>query len=75
MGLYQFNNNLNSYMMEEENNETSVEKGHSDHDTLVFLERSEHLIQEGVQVRKTAHEDTNGYKTAFSVLSLYDVVR
>lgn len=74
MGLYQFNDTSYSYVVQEENDETSVEKSQSDNDSLVSLDGSEHLIQEWVQVGKAAHEDTDGNETAQTIVPLYDVV-
>ncbi len=74
MGLYQFNDTSYSYVMQEENDETSVEQGQGHHDTLVSLEGSEHLIQEGVQVGEATHEDCDGDETAQTIVPLYDVV-
>jgi len=62
-------------MVKEENDETSVKQGQSYHYTLVSLNRSEHLIQEGVKVGKTAHEDRDGDETTQTIVPLYDVVR
>ena len=75
MGLYQFNETSYSYMVKEENDETSVKQGQSYHYTLVSLNRREHLIQVGVKVAKTAHEDRDGDETTQTIVSLYDVVR
>ena len=47
-------------MVQDEDNEAGVEGGQGHDDALVALHRGEHLVQEWVQIRKTAHEDRYG---------------
>ena len=47
-------------MMQDEDNEAGVECGQGHHDALVALDRGEHLVQEWVQIRETAHKDRYG---------------
>ena len=63
MGLYVVKYSI-SYMMQNEDNKARVEEGQSDYDTLISLDWREHLVQVGVQVRKTTHENTYSNQSA-----------
>ena len=58
------------YVVEDEDDEAGVEEGEGHHHALVTLDRRKHLVQEGVQVGETAHENGDGYQTTQSVVSL-----
>jgi hypothetical protein len=59
-GRFKIFNRCFSYMVQDEDNEAGVEGGQGHDDALVALHRGEHLVQEWVQIRKTAHEDRYG---------------
>lgn len=58
------------YMVEDEDDEAGVEEGEGHHHALVTLDRRKHLVQEGIQVGETAHENGDCYKATQSVVSL-----